>query len=106
MHRHTIVWRRLGIALSILWLVSIAGWVAFEWLTEPPVSGYFIEVVVQQTGESFSSMKGNMFADLIPIEHRLKWKSFILALLVPVVALWLVGLSVWWVSSGFTHERT
>lgn len=106
MKLHAIVWRRLGIALTILWLAALAGFTTYEWLAEPPVSGHFVEVVIQKTGEPASSLKGNMFADLVPTQHQLKWKPLFIALLAPVVAIWLIGSLAFWVLSGFVHERT
>ena len=105
MQLHTIIWRRLGIALSVLWLVAIGGFAAYEVLAEPPAPGHFVELVIQKTGEPVSTLKGNAFADLVPVEHRLKWRPFGIALLVPVAALWLVGSLLWWVLAGFSRER-
>lgn len=101
-----IILHRAGIVLSVLWIMGIGDVAAYEWLAEPPASGPFVELVIQKTGESFSSLQGNMLADLVQVERHLKWKPFGLALIVPVVALWLVGSLLWWVLSGFRREQT
>lgn len=98
-------WLRLGIAISILWLVCIAGLVAYEWMNVTS-SGHFVEVVAQTTGEPVSTLEGNIFSDLVPKSPAVKWKLVMSWVLVPLLALWLLGSLISWVILGFVHART
>ena len=98
-------WKRLGLAVSLVWVLAVCGLATYEWIQVPKPAGYFVEATVEKTGEPYSALKSNAFADLVPVVPRLKLSAFLVALFLPVVVLWLLGALAFWVSFGFKREE-
>jgi hypothetical protein len=58
MHTGATGWKRLGISLSLIWLLGVIGFATYEYLNLP-VAGYFVDSVIAKTGEPFSELAGN-----------------------------------------------
>ena len=98
-------WHRIGVVLSLLWTIAVCGYATFEYAVGPDSAMLFIEMVTSKTGEPISVLKGNAFADLVPVEPRLLWSRFAGALLSPVVAGWVLAyllvFAIRWIVAGF-----
>ena len=98
-------WKRVGLSLTLLWLLGVLSVVGYEWFNVPRSSGYFVKAVVEKTGEQYRTSDYGEFADLVPVSPRLRVLPFTVALVLPVAALWLVGFLLFWVKSGFRREQ-
>jgi hypothetical protein len=102
-------WQRIGVILSMLWVVSIASYVAYEYRKGSFSSSIFIEVVASKTGESMRQFKTNQFSDLIPVETKLKYHQILYCLFLPLLLSWLgVYLVVYfykWIAAGFKNNN-
>ena len=98
-------WNRIGIILSVLWMLSVIGYTAIEFQLGPESNMLLVDMVVTKTGEPIKVLEGNPFRDLVPVEPNLKLMTFFLALFIPVVVIWILSyLIVWstkWVKAGF-----
>ena len=86
-------WIRLGIALSILWLLGVGLLLAYEWFYLSH-SGHLVDQRVSQ-----------LFSDILPPERTVKWPTAIAISLVPVAAMWVTGCLFFWVVAGFRRAR-
>ena len=98
-------WKRLGFSLSLVWVLAVCVVTAYEWFQVPKPTGYFVEAAIEKTGEPYLALKGNAYADLVPVVPRLKLPAILVALIAPVVVLWLLGALSFWVLSGFKREQ-
>ena len=101
-------WQRIGVALSLLWVIVVCAYAAFEYSVGPDSAMVFIEMITSKTREPISVLKGNAFADLVPVEPQLIWPRLVAVTFGPVVAAWvLVYLSVItvrWIVAGFKRK--
>jgi len=98
-------WKRFGISISLIWGAIIVSFVIFEWITVPTPEGYFVKAVIEKTGEPFSTLSGNPFADLVPVVPRLKYLTCVLWLFSPVLCFWLIFFLIFWVIEGFKNLK-
>lgn len=102
-------WQRIGIVMSILWVIITSGYAMYElaWLSHPS-SLLLTEVVVAKTGEPVSALKDNPFGNLVPVEHRLAIGRFAEAAFLPILVAWALSyLCRWvvrWIAAGFKHS--
>src|SRR5579862_2177658 len=97
-------WYRLGITLSILWLVSLVGYIGYESQQSEFTKRYFFDSVPAAGAESHRGTN----EDPIPIESEFRPSSFIAVLFVPLIVGWLPAIgfvTVRWVRKGFEHEE-
>jgi hypothetical protein len=97
-------WQRIGLALSVLWVLGSAGWL---WYQENDLALY-------QAGEEKRwciSIHADLTACATPFDeyHRAAVKDFwewipYLAL-IPVVVAWVFGYVVAWIRAGFTARK-
>jgi hypothetical protein len=88
-------WMRLGVVLTLLWTLAVLIELRIEF------TGLLADTVVTKTGEPASVLKGNRFADLVPVDQKLNVRKFLSVLLVPVLSMWVLGLAWAWVRAGF-----
>jgi hypothetical protein len=94
-------WTRLGIVLTLLWMLAVFAELWIELKQGPFSLGLLTETVVAKTGEPISVLDGNRFRDLVPVDQALKVERILSALLIPVLSMWLFGLAWAWVRAGF-----
>ena len=98
-------WQRIGVVLSLLWVVLVCAYAVFEYAAGPDSAMVFIEMVVSKTREPAAVLKGNAFADLVPVEPQILWSRLASVVLSPVIAGWLVVyllvFAVRWIVTGF-----
>ena len=97
-------WQRLGIVLTILWIVAVASYALYELRVGPFGPSLLTETVVAKTGEPVAVLSGNEFRDLVPVETRLISGRLTLLLSAPFFVWLLVGLiarTFKWVAAGF-----
>ena len=99
-------WKRLGFSLSLVWVLAVCALSAYEWFHLPRSAGYFVDAAIEKTGEPYLALKDNAFADLVPVVPKLKLGALLVALIAPVIALWLLGALSFWVLSGFKREES
>jgi len=103
-------WIRIGVVVSLVWMLYIAGAVVWEYIQHHPNASNFIEWRGEKTGESYISLEKTTgpFVDLVPLSATLKIVWFVTALLAPILVFWIVVImlvyTVRWISNGF--ERT
>ena len=92
-------WIRLGISLSVVWVIAVSSLAIYEWM-QFPTSDYIVDRVYTATGRPFT-MDQNQFSDLIPTMPKFRLDAFLAITFLPLTFLWLIfGLALW-VSSGF-----
>jgi hypothetical protein len=103
-------WIRIGIVLSIAWMLYVSGAAAFEYADHRPPGSNFIEWR-GPTGETYATLvkTTGMFVDLVPLSPVLRIRWFTAALLVPVVLFWFVAFivvyAVRWIFHGFARPQ-
>jgi hypothetical protein len=96
-------WTRLGIVVTSLWAAAILLLLGLELVQTPhPLSGDLLtDTVVTATGEPASTLRDNLFRDLVPVHRTLNIQNLLVALLVPISIMWLLGFAWAWVRAGF-----
>jgi hypothetical protein len=94
-------WQRLGILLSIFWMlaVGIECWVE---LRQGPFSAGWVTDTVES--KAIPPRQQNNVT-LTPVEQVVNIARFLVALIAPPIAFWAIGFSAVWVRRGF-QERT
>lgn len=93
-------WHRIGVVASTLWIIFIALF-AFREVSvlDPSQSGYLTDWV---ESDKPPILEGNYY--LIEADRKLRlWKVF-LAMVVPIILLWLGGFVVAWVVDVFIRQ--
>ena len=97
-------WQRLGIVLTVLWFIAVAGYASYELRSGPFSPSLVTETVVTKTGEPVAVLSNNPFRDLVPVETHLLVGRFALILAAPFLAWLLIGVTARtfkWVATGF-----
>jgi hypothetical protein len=94
-------WQRLGIVLSVLWLIIMSAECWIEQAQGPFSRGWLTDTIIIKTAEPIAVLKDNPFRDLVPVEQVVSWKRFLLTFIVPVISMWALGFSWGWVREGF-----
>ena len=108
-------WQRIGVALSVVWTLSVGGCGAVEYLQEGESTSYFVDSVrvALPLAKDLDRPGG-----LIPLEEALGYRvdrhfrvdRLLAAILVPVVLFWVFAyvcvFVVRWVAAGFKKNGT
>lgn len=89
-------WIRLGIVLSLAWIVGVSGVALYEWQAPFYRKGVFFMVVPHPEQAESNGV--------IPVTTPFLYERFIAVVVLPPAALWallLVGPSISWVRRGF-----
>lgn len=89
-------WHRLGILLSVFWMIAVG----IEWWVEVR-QGPFSTGWVTDTVESKAPPIQQNNVTLKPVEQVVNIARFLVALIAPPIALWALGFSTIWVRRGF-----
>ena len=83
-------WVRIGIVLSVLWMLYVCGVALFEYGDYKPSTSNFIKWRGAKTGESYAALAKTtgQFVDLVPLSASLRLRWFAAALFVPVAVFW------------------
>jgi hypothetical protein len=92
-------WQRLGIVLSVFWMVGIGIECWVEQVQGPFSSGWVTDSVVSGQPQKINNLT------LQPEEQVVNIARFSVALIAPPIALWVIGFSVAWIRRGFQHGR-
>jgi hypothetical protein len=84
-------WQRLGIVVSVLWVVCVGAEFWVEKTQGPFSSGWLTNTSVVKTVELSSVLKNTIFRDLVPVDQVVNLIRLLLAVLVPIVGLWGFG---------------
>jgi|SRR5439155_24118113 len=104
-------WIRIGIVLSVLWMLYVCGVALFEYMQHRPYTSNFIEWRGTKTGESYTSLAKTtgQFADLVPLSASLRLRWFAAALFAPVAVFWFAAFTLVyatrWIIRGFTRQK-
>jgi hypothetical protein len=104
-------WVRIGIVLSIGWMLFMGGVATIELLAHNPSTSNYIEWRGAKTGEDYASLKKSSgeFVDLIPLAPSLRVRRFLPNVFVPIALFWTISYTVIytirWIVRGF-HSRT
>lgn len=107
-------WQRIGVALSVAWMLSVGGCGALEYVQEGKPTYFFVDTVMVQLplvqdwdrpSRTFSDEEVSGRA-----ERHFKVDRLIAAMLVPVVMFWVLAyvciFVVGWVATGFKKNGT
>ena len=93
-------WRRLGVVLTIVWVLSITGYAIYEWRT-----GFCATNVFSDGYPDTSTFHKGTSDDPIPLVCYFKKVKFLSVTLIPVAGIWTIILVVLpaarWVYDGF-----
>jgi hypothetical protein len=104
-------WIRIGIVVSVVWMLYITGTAAWEYIQHHPYASNFIEWRCEKTGESYVSLEKitGPFVDLVPLSATLRLGRFATALLAPILVFWITAITVVytvrWISNGFARTK-
>lgn len=116
-------WTRLGIVLSVIWMVSVLCFTLYKWNSNPPFeAGNFMALVVQDADTGERAVHIPYYGPVIPLAEapiaRPPGRSILVGLqprlwrilalmIVPVVVAWILCVvgtrSVQWIRDGFRH---
>jgi hypothetical protein len=105
-------WIRIGIVLSVSWMLYVSGFAIFEYIRHHPYDSSFIDWRGAKTGENYSSLvkTAGAFAELIPLSASLRLRWFMAALFAPIVLFWssafIIVYTVRWVAHGFGRSES
>ena len=101
-------WKRIGIALSVIWMLSVGSCGALEYLNVGTPTHYFVDTVLVEVPPSKESERSRQFTteEVFGREVRhFRVDRLIAALIVPVVLFWVLIYAcifvVRWVAAGF-----
>lgn len=94
-------WQRIGVVLSLLWVVFVCGYSVYEYVRAERGTQYFIEMV-RADGKPFSHPPS--FEDFVQ-KPRIKLGLLFSAIVLPPAAAWaitwLFAVTFRWVAAGF-----
>jgi hypothetical protein len=107
-------WARIGVVVSVVWILAVFAVVVTEYLSDPRSSTFFVYWVNSKTGDPIPpNVTRNHFFDLIfdvlPGERVVNWGRLLGVLIFPVIAGWFSAyLGIWtfrWIRQGFEREK-
>ena len=103
--RSTKGWIRIGIVMSVLWVIVFWSYSALLYRQATPFHGTWLFKQVQDKSQALHEQEGY---NLVPVKPALRPLAFTVATLAPIAAGWaFVIIIVWttsWVSRGFRDE--
>lgn len=116
-------WTRLGIVLSVIWMIGVLCFTLYKWNSNPPFeAGNFMALVVQDPDTGKRAIRipyygpvipfaeapiGQFSGRYIPVGLQPRFWRILALMIVPVVVAWIlcfVGTrSVQWIRDGFRH---
>jgi hypothetical protein len=106
-------WTRVGIVLSVLWTLAIAGATGYEWYRmpshmEPEPHGFLVRAIIKETGEPLPSEPDYELGVFVSLPEevvpQVRGDSLAVAIAVPIILIWLIGALLLWVVDGFRDE--
>jgi hypothetical protein len=103
-------WTRLGIVITLLWTAVVFFWLWAELQGSPMGTGFITNSVVTSTGEPVSVVvkKTGPFADIVlkdNVHRTVNVQNLLIAILLPVLPIWIVGSAAGWIIAGFRRTR-
>ena len=104
-------WIRIGIVLSVLWVVAISGYALCEYFRHQPQHSTFIVWKAEKTGEDYATVINTTgaYADLVPLRGSLRISPFLAFLFIPLAIAWtssfVVVYTILWIIRGFRTTR-
>ena len=108
-------WQRIGVVISVVWVLSVGGCGALEQVREGHSTYYFVDtVIVPVPPVKELNRPGRLLSDEeflgLRTEHHFRVDRLIAAMLVPVALFWVLAYAcvfvVRWVAAGFRKNGT
>ena len=99
-------WHRLGIVVSILWLVSVSTYIFYELKSATPVQHhYFVEYVPGSVPDTNTYIiDGKPASGIVWDDAQLKKVICLTVSLLPIVMIWSIGYAIAWIQAGFRKK--
>jgi hypothetical protein len=99
-------WQRLGIVVSILWLVSVSTYALRELKSATPNQYlYFVQFVPGSVSDPNTHIiNSKPVGNIVWDEAQLKKGTWLAVSLLPVVMMWTMGYSIAWIQAGFRKK--
>ena len=108
-------WQRIGVVLSVVWMLSVGGYGALEHVQGGEPTYYFIDAVKVQLPQAKDLARpGRLLSEEeflgYRVERHFRLDRLIAAMLVPVVLFWVLAYVcvyvVRWIATGFRKNGT
>lgn len=96
-------WVRLGVAISVTWLLAVALMAAFEWFYTPEYRLLTETVFVESSDHE--GLQGIDYWNAIEEHPSINWTNIFAISFLPIAGLWIVGLLAGWVRAGFGRSE-
>lgn len=104
-------WNRIGITLSIIWLLLIWTYTLIEYHQEETETTFFRYVVDDKSKPIWGTIEpSGKTAKAVPLKRVLCLNPFLAISFIPIIGVWLISyVAFWtirWISKGFKNKST